>query len=72
MLLDPENVTNATNLLQEKGLTNINVDIEDIPDITVTLTESAKQTFDELIKALDAIDEVTNITHNVAVQEEAE
>jgi len=69
LILAPEALVLARDLVTSKGLSVSKVSLVDIPTSTVELSDTGLQTFYELTDALDAIDEVTNITHNVSNSE---
>ena len=64
------NFSSARKYLEEKGLTFFGAQIEMIPQNKITLTGDDLVKFKKLVDALDDLDDVQNVYHNVDLPEE--
>lgn len=66
------NFSSVRTYLEEKGLSFFEAQIEMVPQNKITLSEEDNVKFQKLIDALDDLDDVQNVYHNVDLPEEEE
>lgn len=65
----PEELKNVAKKLEDSGLSLASQEIELIPDLYVELEENKLRTFEKMINALEDLDDVQEIYHNVKMDE---
>jgi YebC/PmpR family DNA-binding regulatory protein len=66
ILCGPNDVQKATEVCARHGLAVVSASVEWIPKNTVELAETASSAIDELVSALEELDDVQNVTTNAA------
>jgi YebC/PmpR family DNA-binding regulatory protein len=67
-----QNFSSVRKYLEEKGLAFFSADIEMIPQNKITLDDEALVKFKKMIDALEDLDDVQDVYHNVDLPEETE
>lgn len=65
----PENLKNVAKALEDAGLTLASQEPDLIPDVYVELDENKMKTFEKMIEALEDLDDVQEIYHNVKMND---
>ena len=66
----PSNFSSVRKYLEEKGLNFFEAQVEMVPQNKITLSEEDLAKFNKLVAALEDLDDVQNVYHNVDIPEE--
>lgn len=61
----PDNLKEVADSLEKDGIILASQEIDQIPDMYIELDENKKSTFEKMLEALEDLDDVQEIYHNV-------